>query len=171
MKKEHENINDSFLKDLPIKGGFKTPEGYFEKVEITILQKIKLNESLNSGNVNGGFQVPTDYFENNKKLILTQTKNHKKASIINLNWKWAAGIAAILLAVYGLFELKTNNNNYAASNKVTDAEIIDYLANNDIKLEWINETNANLAIPVNNQKEVEQYLLDHAEEQVILEEL
>lgn len=171
MRKEKENIDDSFLKNLPQNDGFTTPEGYFESVELTILAKIKLNESLHLGNSNGHLSVSNAYFENNKNAILSKTKAVKNTPIININWKWVSGIAAILLAVYGLNELKTTNLITQKTNKVSDTEIIDYLTNNDVKLEWINEVNPNFVFQTNNSKEIEQYLLDHAEEQVILDEL
>jgi hypothetical protein len=52
--------------------------------------------------------------------------------------------------------------------------MIDYLANNDVKIEWINEINVEPKTTLKkeeNNKEIEQYLLEHADEQALIDEL
>ena len=52
--------------------------------------------------------------------------------------------------------------------------MIEYLANNDVKIEWINELNSEIktvSSKDDNYKEIDQYLLEHTDEQALLDEL
>lgn len=180
MKDELENIDDGFLKDLEKEGGFTTPTGYFENSKASILNKIKAKPSLTITKNEGGFTIPTDYFETSKFQILSKinTQQAKKVNLFSVaNWQFISGIAAIFIAIISLFIFVKNNqtNNLSANlNKVSEAEMIDYLANNDVKIEWINELNPEIKTVSkkdDNNKEIEQYLLEHADEQALLDEL
>lgn len=61
------------------KSGFKTPEGYFDAVEDTILNKIK--EDVTDLSNNTGFNIPDNYFENFDNTILDKIKNKEKIKI------------------------------------------------------------------------------------------
>ncbi|MFZ4798077.1 MAG: hypothetical protein ACOYMA_11330 [Bacteroidia bacterium] len=180
MKDELENIDDGFLKDLGKEGGFKNPVGYFEHSKANILNKINAETSFEINNNEGGFTVPTNYFETSKTQILSKinTQQAKKVNLFSAaNWQLISGIAAIFIAIISLFIFVKSNqtNNLSANlNKVSEAEMIDYLANNDVKIEWINELNPEIKTvskKEDNNKEIEQYLLEHADEQALLDEL
>jgi hypothetical protein len=177
MKNDFEKTEDDFLKNLNAKGRFLTPDGYFEQSKNSILSKINIDTQLYLGKMEGGFSVPPNYFNQNKKAILTKITNPQAKKITLFSWKYATGIAAILIAILGLtFFIKIQNSNSLNTNfsKVTNEDMIDYLANNDVKIEWINEVKPTSQIAdkgQNNNKEMEQYLMDHADEQTLLDEL
>ncbi len=177
MKNEFENIDDGFLKNLGNEGGFSAPEAYFEKSKNSILNKINKEPSLNISGNEGGFVLPNNYFEQGKNAILSKIQKPDAKKINLFNWKTVSGIAALFIAVVGLtiFINNNNSNNLNANlNKVSEEEMIEYLTNNDVKIEWINEVKPINQIDnkeENNTKEVEQYLMEHADEQALLEEL
>lgn len=170
-------MKTNFENNIENDGGFQIPNQYFEKSTTNILNKISAKTALPIENMERGFTVPENYFEKNRQLILKNTKTHsvKKFNLFTKNnWFVLTGIAAMLIAVIGLFVfVNTNNTNNlsAATSKISDDEIIDYLTTNDITFEWIND--AVLSPNTNKTKtiELEQYLLEHADEQVLLDEL
>lgn len=180
MKNEYENIDDDFLKNLGNKGDFGVPENYFDLSKASILSKINADSDFAINNSEGGFTIPTDYFETSKIQILSKinTQQAKKVNLFSFaNWQLISGIAAIFIAIFSLyifFNINKNNTLSANLNKVSEAEMIEYLANNDVKIEWINELNPEIKTESkkdNNNKEIEQYLLEHADEQALLDEL
>jgi len=180
MKEELENIDDGYLEGLGKEGGFTTPTGYFDHSKANILSKIKAEPSFEINKNEGGFTIPIDYFETSKSQILNKV-NTQQAKKVNLfavaNWQLISGIAAIFIVIISLFIFVKNNQTNilgANLNKVSEAEMIDYLANNDIKIEWINELNPEIksvSKKEQNNIEIEQYLLEHADEQALLDEL
>lgn len=180
MKDELENIDDGFLKNIGNKGGFGVPEKYFDQSKASILSKTNTDYDFALSNSEGGFIVPTDYFETSKKQILIEINNKAavKTNVLTFaNWQLISGIAAIFIAIFSLYiyiNINKNNTLNANLNKVSEAEMIEYLANNDVKIEWINELNSDIktiSIKDDNNKEIEQYLLEHADEQALLDEL
>jgi len=68
MKKNNlHNIKDS---------GFKTPNYYFEYLEDTILNEVKLKENIESHNTD----VPDNYFDDLEDIILSKVKLNEKVS-------------------------------------------------------------------------------------------
>lgn len=177
MKNEFENIDDGFLKNLNAKGGFNIPDSYFEKSKENILDKITTEPNLNLDKMEGGFTIPTNYFEENKVAILSKINKPQARKIALFNWKYLTGIAALFIAVLGIIIFINNQNstNLSANlNKVSNEEMIDYLANNDVRVEWINELKPISQVEQNGQNntnEMEQYLMDHTDEQALLDEL
>jgi len=180
MKDEIENIGNDFLKNLGNNGGFGVPEKYFDQTKAIILSKINADSNFAVSNSEGGFIVPTDYFETNKEQLLSKI-NNKTAVKTNVftfaNWQLISGIAAIFIAIFSLYIFLNSNKNNTLSanlNKVSEAEMIEYLANNDVKIEWINELNSEIktvSSKDDNYKEIDQYLLEHTDEQALLDEL
>jgi hypothetical protein len=180
MKNEYENIDDDFLKNIGNKVDFGVPENYFDQSKASILSKINADSDFASNNNEDGFIVPNNYFETSKVQILSKIENKlavKTKVFTFANWQFISGIAAIFIAIVLLFiflDINKKNTFSANLNKVSEAEMIEYLANNDVKIEWINELNTQIKTVSNkdeNNKEIEQYLLEHAEEQALLEEL
>ena len=177
MKNEYENIDENFLKNLGNKGDFGVPDKYFDLFKASILSKINSDSVIN--NSEGGFTIPKDYFETSKIQILSKI-NTQKAKKVNLfsfaKWQFIRGIAAIFIAIFSVyifFNINKNNTLNANLNKVSEAEMIEYLANNDLKIEWINELNPEIKTiskKDENNIEIEKYLLEHADEQVLLDE-
>ncbi len=180
MKDEFENIDDDFLKTLGNKGDFGVPDKYFNQSKASILSNINAASDFAINNSEGDFIVPNDYFETSKIQILSKinTQQAKKVNLFfGLNWQFVSGIAAIFIAIFSVhiyLNINKNNTFSANLNKVSEAEMIDYLANNDVKIEWINELNPEIKIvskKEDNSKEIEQYLLEHADEQALFDEL
>jgi hypothetical protein len=180
MKNEYENIDDDFLKNLGNNGDFRFPEKYFDQSKASILSKINANSDFAINNNKGDFIVPNNYFETSKIQILSKinTQQAKKVNLFSFaKWQFISGIAAIFIAIFSVYiylNINKNNTLSANLNKVNEAEIIDYLANNDVKIEWINELNTETKSVLkkdDNNKEIEQYLLEHADEQALLDEL
>ena len=180
MKDELENIDDGFLKSLGNNEPFGVPENYFDQSKASILSKIKAEQNFTINNNEGGFIVPNIYFKKSKYQILSKinSKSTVKTKVfLFANWQLISGIAAIFIAIILLFTfLNINQKNTLSANlnKVSEAEMIEYLANNDVKIESINELNLELKTVSkkdDNNKEIEQYLLEHADEQALLDEL
>jgi hypothetical protein len=180
MKDELENIDDNFLKNIGNKGDFCVPENYFNQTKLSIINKINVEPNFKINNNESGYTVPNNYFETNKHQILSKINNKItfKAKVITFaNWQLMSGIAAIFIAIISLIVfIKTDKteNLSANLNNLSEADMIDYLANNEVKIEWINELNADIKTVSkkdDNNKEIEQYLLEHADEQALLDEL
>jgi hypothetical protein len=182
MKEDDNDIDDSFLKGLAISGGFSVPENYFEK-SIMGLKSITSQPEplLNIKNKEGGFEVPENYFEKSANQILEKV-GAKQGKKIHLNtWFTLTKVAAVLIAIIGLsyvLIVKTKQKQTFSEqlNNVSEEEIIDYLAKNDVKTEWITKavfsSENQLPSTVNSKnKEVEQYLIDNTDEQTLIEEL
>ncbi len=177
MQNELENIDESFINNLDKKGGFKTPEGYFENSAKNILTIINITSTVSNLEPESVFTVPENYFEESKKAVLAKTINikAKKISIYN-NWKFVSGIAALLIATFSILFLLNNKDKSleARLNNISQEEMVDYLAKNDVKIEWISEANFKIESTLNqeqNNKEIEQYLIEQADEQFLLDEL
>lgn len=177
MKNEFENIDDDFLINLNIQGGFSSPNGYFEKSKESILDKITIEPTLNLDKMEGGFTIPTNYFEENKSVILSKINKPQAQKIGLFNWKYITGIAALVIAILGIIIFANNQNSTnlnTSLSKVSKDEMIDYLANNDVRIEWINELKSVTQMEQNGKNitnDMEQYLMDHADEQALLDEL
>lgn len=180
MKEEIEDINKIFFKKIKKENGFKTPSGYFEQSKASVLSNINVDFNFFASNNKDGFTVPNNYFETSKFQILSKINTHeaKKVNLFTVtNWQFVSGIAAIFIAIILLFiflNINKNNTLSANLNKASEAEMIEFLTNNDVKIEWINELNLEVKTVSKkdeNNKEIEQYLLEHADEQALLDEL
>lgn len=182
MKEDDNDINDSFLKGLAASGGFSVPENYFEK-SIVDLKSITSQQEplLNIKNNEGSFEVPENYFEKSANQILEKVGAKQGKKIYLNTWFTFTKVAAVLLAIIGLSYViitKTKQEQTFSEqlNNVSEEEIIDYLAKNDVKTEWITKaafSPENKVPPTVNSKnkEVEQYLIDNTDEQTLIEEL
>jgi hypothetical protein len=176
MENELENIDESFINNLDKKGSFKTPDDYFENSATNILSVINITSTISNLEPEAVFKVPENYFEVSKNNILNKINKPqtKKINIYN-NWKFVSGIAALLIATFSILFLLNNHDKSleASLNKVSQEEMIDYLAKNDIKIEWISEANFKIELTnnqVQNSKELEQYIIEQADEQLIIDE-
>ena len=176
MENELENIDESFINNLDKKGGFKTPDDYFGNSATNILSVINITSTISNLEPEAVFKVPENYFEVSKNNILNKINKPqtKKINIYN-NWKFVSGIAALLIATFSILFLLNNHDKSleASLNKVSQEEMVDYLAKNDIKIEWISEANFKIELTnnqVQNSKELEQYIIEQADEQLIIDE-
>jgi len=81
--------------------GFKTPKNYFDGLEDSILNQIKLNEKIDDT----GFKVPDNYFESLDDVIINKVS--QKPKVISLftkrNLFYASSIAAALVLMFSIF--------------------------------------------------------------------
>lgn len=82
--------------------GFKTPKGYFNNLEDTIMSNIKLNETLNTKST--GQKVPDGYFDSLEDRVFSKISNKKEVKVISLftrkNIFYAASIAAAIVIMF-----------------------------------------------------------------------
>lgn len=129
--------------------GFTVPENYFEQSKTQLLAKIN----------NGGFTVPEGYFELTQAKLLAQTKPKAK---LNLVWVKYAAAASVLL-VASLFLLKPT---YAPNKALTDDDIINYVANDNL-----NDIPATALVNNTTTDDTDTELMMHLDEETILTEL
>ncbi|WP_411031964.1 hypothetical protein [Spongiimicrobium sp. 3-5] len=121
------------MKNSNNKQGFKTPDGYFDKLTDKILERTsKVGPSLPKKD---GFKVPDDYFENLSAKVAQQV-GHKETKVISLwaNKKWylaAASIAAIAIIVFGT---QWNSAGEISFDDLANTDIETYLQHNELEL-------------------------------------
>lgn len=163
MDFEKENIDEELL-GKPNEG-FNVPDGYFAQLNEDIIRKT-------SGN---GFTIPVGYFETLETRIL---KKVDKPKIIRHDFAFKQlilGIAASIIIIAGFFTVKNkfySSHQYSESkmNNLSDEEIINYVDVDDIKDLHIAENTSN-KVEDKTQKQEEDYLINNADEQQIIEQL
>jgi len=66
------NNSESFLKNLPVSGGFEASIGYFERLEVQLAKDLDQTE-IKGVLAKSTFEVPADYFESLNQNILQKT--------------------------------------------------------------------------------------------------
>lgn len=88
------------------KPGFKTPANYFDGLEDSIMDQIRLDQKINST----GFLAPDNYFESLEGKIIAKVKNEPK--VISLLSKrklvYIGGIAAALVLMFNIIGNRNN---------------------------------------------------------------
>jgi hypothetical protein len=162
MLEENQDINPEIIRKYDTGKAFDTPVGYFERLEAELLSKT-------AGN---GFAVPDDYFNNLEGRIKSRMANQKaQFALLYGGKKWIALAAASLLAVGMLvFLLRKPDPQYVSQlNALSDEEIIYYVGFEDLNDAHLLELAFNGNEKQNDQ--TEQYLLNTADADLILEEL
>lgn len=112
-KNKLHNIKDS---------GFKTPKNYFDGLEDSIMNQIKLQEKVDDT----GFKVPDNYFDSLEDKILDKVAN--KPKVISLftkrNLFYASSIAAALVLMFNII----GNNKELTFDNLELTSIEDYLS-------------------------------------------
>jgi hypothetical protein len=164
MSFNEEHIDENLLGKSS--GGFDVPDGYFETLQKNILNKTSEN----------GFFVPDGYFENLETRIQQRIPKGKtiplNPSIIK---KYMIGVAASILFIAGFFLIKNKTSNNLQTpiysgvdvTNLSNEDIINYVDIEDITDSHIGET----ALNTNDktQKQVEDYLLNNADEELIID--
>jgi hypothetical protein len=111
-KKKLHNIKDS---------GFKAPKNYFDGLEESIMNQIKLHEKIEDT----GFKSPDNYFELFEDKIIDRVKHEPKVIPLfnKRNLLYASGIAAALVIMLSIFI----NNNELTFDDLETASIESYL--------------------------------------------
>ena len=107
------------------KGGFKVPEGYFERLADRISER--LGPEFPS---DAGFRVPEGYFESLTDRVSLQTRPDPKVRVLrNTGLYWISGAAAVLLiALFLRLDRKPDTPTFG---DLAGADIQAYLEAND----------------------------------------
>jgi hypothetical protein len=163
MFENNEHINLESIRQHDSGTGFDVPEGYFDRLERQVLSKTSAN----------GFTLPDAYFDTLKGRIESRVAPPDRWQPILLigGKKWMSLAAASLIAISSLvLWLNFKTPAYVARlNELSDDEIIHYVAKYDLHDEGLLE----LAIKVDEKPtdQTEQYLLNTADADLIMEEL
>lgn len=144
------------------KTGFKAPKGYFDDLEDSMMNQIKLRDKVTET----GFKAPDGYFDALEGTILAKTKEEPKVFTLfsKQNLMYAASIAAVLVLMFNVF---WNGSNSSSTIDVADIE--QYLLQQDINeyelasLLTEDELITNNFIDTNiTEESLEDYLLENA---------
>lgn len=176
----------AFVNGLPKNNPFTLPPSYFEELPQSILMRVKSGETpLLSHKIDSAFEVPQGYFEHFPSQVLSKSHTGKiQGRIIHFSFITRIAAAAVALLAIGLVLLLSKTAPHHTETTVsieqaTDDEIFTYLENNNVSIDLVaevyteTETAKNkLTNSVRDSNElIEQYILDNADEQLILEEL
>jgi len=177
---------EAFVNGLPKNNPFTLPSTYFEELPQSILIQVKGSETPQlSQTIESGFEVPQGYFEDfPSKVISKSHAANTGGRIIRFPYINRIAAAAVALLAVGLVLLLSKTTPHQTETAVsieqaTDDEIFTYLENNNVSIDLVaevyTETETVKNKPVNSAPDsntlIEQYILDNADEQLILEEL
>lgn len=116
------------------KPGFTTPKNYFDTLESQIMDKTALVCSVSNKNQ---FQIPENYFEKlDDRLQNKPSLKNLQPKIISIfrtkTFRYAAGIAAVLLVFISIFRFQQTNN--SAANTISEIE--NYIENGFINISY-----------------------------------
>lgn len=136
-----------------IKGsGFKVPENYFQGLEDSVLNQIKLKSTETPG-----FTMPKGYLDTIEDNVLAKVSENKDTKVINLfsrrNLLYVSSIAASILL---LFNLSIFESNRATSFDALDTATVE----NYIMNEYINSYD--MASLLTDEDIVEENFIEHS---------
>ncbi len=132
-----EGLEDTFLEEIKlgdkVKGsGLKMPKNYFEGMEDSILSQIKLNQNVETT----GYTTPEAYFDTLEDTILNKMSSKKESKVISLfNRKtilYASSIAAAIVLFFSLNTSKKSITFDSLDTEVVDNYILDETELNDL---------------------------------------
>ncbi|MBO3116050.1 hypothetical protein J4050_04785 [Winogradskyella sp. DF17] len=154
--------------------GHKVPKDYFETLENRLMPKLNQIEGA-QGVKTAGFKVPKDYFDKIEEQILDKVKQDS-TPVVQLSMRkklyYVAGIAAALVIAFSVFLNRENPSSisvemvetYFQDSNLNSYEIAELLTEADFLQE-----DFNLLETEYNEDNLENYLLENADLQSILE--
>lgn len=174
-----ENNSELFIMNLKVIGGFAVPLNYFKILEER-LQIISETPNFTIPEINN-FAVPNGYFDtleaNILMLVLPEEAQiiplYKRGFVKNL---LAVAATLLLFSMLYLFMNRpaSHTGNMAGIHKLSTQEIIEHLSSEGYNLEllcdagWCNDLNK---LNKKENTDVENYLLEHGEEDFLSDEL
>jgi len=136
-----------------IKGsGFKAPENYFQGLEDSVLNKIKLKDIETPG-----FTMPKGYLDTLEDNVLAKVSENKDTKVINLfsrrNLLYVSSIAASILLLFNLSVFESNRT--ASFDTLDTATVENYIMN-----EYINSYD--MASLLTDEDIVEEDFIEHS---------
>jgi hypothetical protein len=168
MYSEQDEIDDLNLRKFGVRGGFTVPPQYFDRLRGHILEQTTgLEESLPHAG------VPDGYFERSRAAILAKTSGAAPVKPLQVwynkpLYRYAAAAVAVFTLSVIFWLPRHSTTTAAAAAAISDEDILHYLETSDLRDITIYEAGFNAVAPSNI--EVEQYIIDHSNEQ-LLEEL
>jgi hypothetical protein len=153
-KNKLHNIKDS---------GFKAPENYFDGLEDSIMDQIKLHEKIEDT----GFKSPDNYFDLLEDKIIDRVKHEPKViSLFNKrNLLYATSIAAALVIMFSIFinkseltfaDLETASiENYLNEEEIDSYEMASLLTEEELSADIFIDSDL-------TSESLEEYLLQNA---------
>jgi hypothetical protein len=122
MQELDEHI-DKNIKEWPVEGGFKVPEGYFEDLKLLVYYQTLYEQPTVKEYLSG------EYFEKSRQQILEKTIASKPAKPIALNGylKYLSLAASVLLVAGSMFWIFKPQQKSIEYPQLTQEEIIGYL--------------------------------------------
>ncbi|OYU97556.1 MAG: hypothetical protein CFE21_04485 [Bacteroidetes bacterium B1(2017)] len=142
--------SESYLRNLPVAGGFEVPEGYFEGLEYSLMSEEEDIEIREKEISELGFGMPANYFENLENEVLSKLEKRQEARVIPIaaqSWYiWASSAAAVLLIALNFVFFKPNeNHSELTSQQISTEDVANHLLESDINEDllcdagWCNE--------------------------------
>jgi hypothetical protein len=164
MYSDNEHIDDSKLKGLGSTGGFTTPPGYFKQLQSHILTQTTGGSSSNP-------EVPEGYFDQARLAIIQKTTQRPQLVV----WyrkplvKYAAASLVLISLSFVVWFNQLPANHHMAKVNISDEEILHYFERSDLK--DIPITAISFTSSTTTLSDEETYIINQADEQLILEEL
>lgn len=110
--------------------GFKVPEDYFDSLEDSILNELKLTKFEKAS----GYKTPENYFESLEEKITSTIKHDKDGKVIKLfTWRKATYVAAAAASLILLINVYFNQTKSITIDTIETASIEDYIINEDLE--------------------------------------
>ena len=172
MSETEEHIIESLIVKINKEGGFTTPDAYFDAMKSSILSKID-NDRLTIHKPENGFVVPEAFFETQKHQILSKAikPQVKKISLTYGQLMMGAASIAAIITIVGFLFLKNNSgqsNDLTAT--ISSEEIVNHLEKTDVSEDLICEL-LNQNKTSKKENEIEKYLNEHADEDLLVDDL
>jgi len=172
MNNEYDDI-DHALKQLPVKGGFTVPHGYFQRMKVHVL-----DQTTGTGTTSPSLtDVPEGYFDQLRERILTQTTLVTPKPALKVWYKRNitryAAAAAVVLTCSIVLLLNPQTVPSMAQLEATDEEILQYLEHNsDLRdVQTLDVSFASEVSVTTPTVHEEQEIINQTDEQSIIEEL
>ena len=153
--------------------GFKVPENYFDSVEETILQRLDESELPEKS----GFTTPEGYFDGlEDQLLDIVSTSEEQTGVISLISRRNAAIVLGIAACLAVIITVALNNDNASSDSFDLATVTDYIDEGYLELSTYEVSNLleeeqleelTLA-PLTTEESIEDYLLEHIDENNLL---
>lgn len=120
-----DGLEDSIFNEVKLNENIEVPDHYFDGLEDIILSKAKLSEKVNTT----GFKTPEDYFDTIEDAIINKVEIKQNQKIIPLfnkkTFLYISSIAAVILLFFSLPIFSNEKNTEALSISDIDTELID----------------------------------------------
>lgn len=165
--------NKKLNNNLP--SGFKAPKGYFDSFEDKLMEQLRSESTFEVSEP--GFKVPENYLDSFEDSVFKRLNQKEETPVISIfrskKLYFISGIAASLLLLFAVFINTTETNeelsaemveNYLINSDLDTYELAELLTDVEIL-----EEDFSIAEVDYNEENLEEYLIDNADIESILE--